>query len=359
MATSIKLTPREIALAKGEPLPAETATAVADEVVEDREEILGDEAYGSDDVEDDDPPILNENDYYPEDDTVSQSDGSEPDGESKWFENEETQQFAQSYGLSAKDLTEFESKEELERFGRMVDRNLASGTQPATSQIPGFQQHQQPEPRPQAKQEPAATESADQDDDVDQPFDIEKMKAENYDENFIRVAKAHNRQIEQRKQQEVESQQRAHHDALVSFHKALDSLDESQFGKVFDEGGGRVKQIGNVHQMNRDSVFQTMQRMYDSLAVQGQANIPIEHIARRAAGIVMGDMVSQKTEPDPKRTESVRRQSRKRRPTSSGARSGGSNAPAPQGGSDEVAEVANNPKLKQFWDKVQRQNGAV
>lgn len=363
MAFSMKLTPREIALAEDKPVPDDPIdeSPSVDDVADDVQDFGSDS--GSDD-DNEDAPEIDESQYYPDgegaDDTDSEdadADDDADDGEDSWRDDATVKAYAASYGLTEDELGQFESQSELEKFGAMFDRRLARG-----SSAPGYQQYQQDAPRPQesglldrdGSSQPGQGGEPDKDDGPEL-IDVEKMKEENYDPISIQMAEELNQnRVEKHERQKRESAEREQ--ALYqNFNRVLDDLDPDRFGD-----SSKATNVTAMQDMSRRTVFDTMLELHQVLQQRGQGDIPFDQLVRRATVVAFGDVApAGEGKGSSVDREKVQRQSRKRRPTSTGRGKGGSSAPVSASSDDDVETIASSPKLKAFWERTQRQNGVV
>jgi len=269
-------------------------------------------------------------------DTAAQAD-EKPD--TSWI-TDEAKEFGASYNLDEKAVAEFGSMEELERFGRAVD--LAIRQRAPVSQ----------EPKSEA---PATdTESTSKSLNTFEPFDIEAMKAETenpYDEFSIRMAEVHNANLERMAKDQKAADEKAAQAEVMKFEQHLDGLDKTLFGTAVKDGS--LVDLNPSFAANRRAVYENMLLIKDSLP-EGQS-IPENALIQRAVRATFGE-VGRKADP-----VKVEKQSRKRRPARGANR--GQNAGAQpsrtryDNGEDEVKAIANSPKIKALWNRMQRENG--
>jgi len=292
-------------------------------------------------------------------------DDDDPDA-AKWYEDPDTIEFAKSYGLSEDDIKDLSSREELDRFGRMYDQNLTAAGGP------GYQQFQQPAPRtnnpllPGYRPENSPQQQPEQTEQSDTPKfkkrDIAKMKEENYSEDDIMMAEQHNLIIEERereaarRQQEDEIRKQQETDrVLIEFHQSLDGMDQNTFGRVVGKNGSVNQDLGGLHTANRQMVLSKMASMYDALEKQGQRNISVAQLAKRAVNVVFGEVgTTPRVANQTGKTREIQSQSRRRRPSGVSGRTSTRQAPPVQ--SDNPSDIANSPQMKKLWARFNREN---
>ena len=352
MATSIKLTPREIALASGEKVPTEPPELIDQDDEQPIEETPG-SAEAADDVEEaqagaEAPPTDEE--LSSDDDFADDADsGDDLADDDDWTSDPAVKAFAASYGMTDDEIDQFESLEQLERFGALFDRQMTKA--PAGE----HQQYQQAPPREQpapATKTPPPHESTEQGSVNEGPelIDIEAMREANYDEISIQLAERENRRSKaewEQQQTQAVQQERA---LQEHFNAELDKLDPQRYGV-------REKGLTKMQELGRQATFETMLQLHQTLQQRGQADIPLDVLIRRSAVATFGEPAKPKM--DPARAKQVEQRSRRRRPTSTGKRTGGSAAPVSTTSDNDVETIANSPEMKKFWERTQRQNGVV
>ena len=356
MATKISLTPQAKALAEAD--FGEVPEIGADMAIDGLEEVAETSEEGETPSEDDLPPE-DDQDYYEkqaESAEEAEEEVSEDEAGPSWLDDE-TKAYGRSYGLSDEDLAQFDSKEQLEKFGQMTDRRLASQ--------PAYQEYQQSPPAPQKEQppEPESTDSQSEAEPDEELIDIEAMREQNYDTFAIKMAERINaKTIEDRKRAEAEAEsirQKAERD----FHGALNELDEAVFGTMGSDG--QPQKLNRQQEENRKAVYSVVEKLYLDLQNQAQRtgqpmDVPMSSLVGRATRMVFNEDVNPRESQE--RTERVKAQSRKRRPSSSPNRgqSATSKGPvSPETGDEDVAAIVQSPQMRAFWEKTQRQNGLL
>jgi hypothetical protein len=321
----IELTPAEKAFARDE----EYDPAEGREVMED-------------DLHDDSDDSMVEDDYLDEPEEESPSEG--------WLDDEALT-FAKGYNLSEKDLEEFSSMEELERFGELTDRRIANSS---------FQQYQQQPPR---EQEPDAEPDAEESKQFEL-YDPQHLIDENYDETTVQLGKAlrETQEMLNRVMPLADEAEKAREAAALEqqatfaqkFHKTLDGFDGGLFGTVFD-ATDKVGGISTPHDENRRAVWQAAEKIIEATPV-GNDSLDDEQLIKRAVSIAFGGIKERGS--TSRSAGAAAKQSRRRRPTSSNRRMSQSRRTSElQSESDDVNEIAQSPKVEKMWSQFQRENG--
>ncbi len=368
MGTTIKLTPKQIALARGdddeyESLSGSAGSTMAGDISDSLPDSNGDDDDGSSfelsDQEDD-------RSVSGGDEGVSGSgSGTEGLDDSEagpaWLKAGDLD-YAKSYGLSAEDLSQFNSRAELQRFGRLTDQRMLQSRKffPGDSQDDGKEQGStQDASKADAEQNKAGGKVST--DDVDlELVDPEKYVAANYDDETVALAKALRKTQELLKSvlpvaqsisktQESE-QQKSRDQYFDEFEKALDSYSDPLFGVSGKDGS----KLLTTQTDNRQAVWVAMREIQataDQAAIakgQSPTQIPVGILVERARNMLF-------TENTGYNKNAIKEQSKRRRPASGGNR--GSQMPSGEAEPDSAAAIAKSPKVKEFWQRVQRQNG--
>ena len=327
-------------MAKIELTPAEKAFARDEEY---------DPAEGREDLEDE----LHDDsdDSMVEDDYLDEPEEEQEEAPSEGWLDDEALTFAKGYNLSEKDLEEFSSMAELERFGELTDRRIANSS---------FQQYQQEPPR---EQEPEA------EPEVDEPkqfelYDPQHLIDENYDETTVQLGKAlrETQEMLNRVMPLADEAEKTREAAVLEqqatfaqkFHKTLDGFDGGLFGTVFDSTEG-VGVISSPHDENRRAVWQVAQKIMDATPVSNDS-LDDEQLIKRAISVAFGGIKERGSTSTS--AGSAAKQSRRRRPTSSNRRMSQSRRTSDSlSESDDVNEIASSPKVEKMWSQFQRDNG--
>lgn len=281
----IELTPREIAIAKGEdPDAIESSETGEESVTED-----------------------------------GGTDAGATDGPSKpepWVDDE-ARELAASYGLSEEDLGRFPDKAAFEAAGVLFDRSLKRGKK---------------EEAPEPKKEEAKVEEKTPEDDLD----LEKLK-ETFDDDTVALVgklKVRNESLrgELEKLRPVIDELRSAHEqsqkerdeersrnVMSAFHGAMDKEDDGLFGR-FEGKDGEPVRLSSEHDAARRRVFEAAQVLTAHLIKRAEETgekVPMAPvILRRAIRMEFGDELDRRA--SEKRRSTVKEQSKARRPVARG-----------------------------------------
>lgn len=331
MATTIELTDREIAIARGEN---------PDEVVQEPvEDTVSDEV--SEELSEDSSEVTSSDDTA--DSTLE---------ETTWVTSD-IRDLAESYGFTDEDLSQFGDEQEFRRAGLLFDRQLVKVQQPPQDSASSTE--------PEA---PAPTEES------EEFVDVKKIEDAGYDEEVVEIAKALRRYQESAKQRDEQLkavlswkeqfEQAAQEDyqrrQAEEFHADVDGLDADLFGKVYDDQGN-VVQLSDKHNDNRKKLWEAEQTILAGIEARatqtgGEAKYPSRKALRqRALQLAFSAEVGKKEKEV--RIEKAKRQSAKRRPV--GTQGGALPKRSPD--SSDPKEIANHPDIVAFWKKAQEENG--
>lgn len=354
MATELKLSDRELAIARGED---------PDTVGQDTQD-TGSPDTGSTDTGSQDaggPESLPDASSAPEE--VSPEQAPEEPTRANWW-NDETKELAESYGLSDDDLGTFETEAEFRRAARLFDKQLVSSPSPDASSSStasgeaGPESGAKAEAKAEAKPVPEITE--------EDLIDPQKYIDGGWDEEAIAMAKALRKEQEYRLRvgKEMESliawkQQFEEHAAedmqrraAEEFHSEADRINQELFGQVYDESG-TVRDIGESSNENRMKLWDAYHTLREGIISRAesageQPKLPSNRVLmERAFNLAFPDHKAQQ------RIEAVKAQSAKRRSVGSK----GASQPRTSLNSDDPSEIANHPELVAFWNKAQEVNG--
>ncbi len=288
-----------------------------------------------------------------EDDYLDEPEEEQEEASSEGWLDDEALTFARGYGLSEKDLEDFSSMAELERFGEMTDRRIANSS---------FQQYQQEPPREQEQEQEPEPE-------VDEPkqfelYDPQHLIDENYDETTVQLGKAlrETQEMLNRVMPLADEAEKTREAAVLEqqatfaqkFHKTLDGFDGGLFGTVFD-ATEKVGDISTPHDENRRAVWQAAEKIMEATPVSNDS-LDDEQLIRRAVSIAFGGIKERGS--TSRSAGSAAKQSRRRRPTSSNRRMSQSRRTSDSlSESDDVNEIAQSPKVEKMWSQFQRENG--
>lgn len=342
MTTEIKLTDREIAIAKGEDPDAPVVEAVetpqeAEQTVE-KDEAVEQDAHGKDA---DDKGT----DAQPQPETDSASD---------WV-NDEVVELAQSYGLTAEELRQFASPEEFRRAGVLFDKQL---TKPA-------------------KTEEAAPANPETKADAEVDFDIAKLKEEGYDDTTLKIAEtaktakertaALEKQLSEiatkQKEYVARYQEQLTQQRMDMFHREVDDLNQDLFGKRRDADGKFIKLDPKLDK-NRERLMEAADVIYEGMVNHAKRlgrpleNVNPKVILKRAMNMAFAEEMAAAEKA--KLTAQMEAQSKKRRSVGVANRTAPREAApkVPTSLSEQARLIANDPKLVAFWNKATQENGS-
>lgn len=292
----------------------------------------------------------------PEVEEVEAESGEEPEGEQAEVEPEtepeaeswvldRDRRYAATLGLTEDALADFGSRDELEKFGRLM--SLA----------------QKPEPKAEPEPQPESAEY------VDKPFlpngdiNVEWYRKHDYDEGQIALAEAKAKDAKKLAEisQQFESLQgylaEQHRDRdLNDFHDALDNLDGEFFGKTIAEGKAVVisEQLGR----RRSDVFAQLDVAAESLARRLGHPPSMAQKVELAAQLAYGNELKAAAE---KRSAAAKKghlsrvaaQARKVRPVGSQAPAQGTHTPRVTS-----KEVLADPQMKALLAQIKEENAS-
>lgn len=342
---TLELTPEEIALCRDEEYVKEDEPSP-----ETGEQEVGEPDGGEEPGQDDAPP-------EPE-----PKDGEQAGMDAPWYSGADLA-LADSYGLSEKELKDFQSADEFRRTARLLDRTL-------------LREPVQPQTPPQK-----LTESQPTPEEVRKLLDEKHYAEAGYDEDTIALVRHANRLQEQHAAMEArlvemaaDAARRDQANYLAAFHDSCDSLDEELYGRSVM--GGRLATLPDAADANRRKLFdqaetlrmgiERRQEVWESMRQAGRPEEelgprpevpPLPVLLDRAEQLTFGEQLRAKEERI--RQEKLAEQSKKRRPVARTTRT--RSAPAPQVQElekDDVERIANSPEIVAYWEKAQKENGA-
>lgn len=270
-----------------------------------------------------------------------------------WFSDED-KEYAQSYGISEEDLRAFPNRGAFRQAASVIDKQTVQLGRPA----------EEAKGEPEAKKEDLI------------PIDPDALAAEGYDEKVVGLAKAMKAEREARlaeresskkeleeikayhahiQQQEL---QQAHVRKVHEFHDALDSQEESLFGRSVD-ASGKPKPLTTLEDANRRAVYEAAEELREGIIARAQKlgkqpEVPSTKVlVQRAAQMVLGqDLLKIERE---KHTKQLAAQAAKRRPV--GATKPTASAAAhksePLTLEEQVKAIANSPAVVKAWENPQ------
>jgi hypothetical protein len=354
MAVELKLTDREIAIARGEDPDKVVVSKSSPPVAE----MNDDEEEGSEEVtEEGSEESLEEGSSSGQEEGSEEEVGEEVDS---WVDDN-VRELAESYGFSDDDLKGFGSAEEFRRAGLLFDRAFFGD---------GEKKQQAKPKEPPAAEEKPAPPVADDDASIEfKPPVDESLFSDGYGEHEVAMVKAVNAQAKEladlrafvRSQQQLvqaqqEEAQRRHFD---EFHRICDDLNPDLLGRAFAETG-TVNNLDEGLHGKRAKLWEAAETIRSGIFSRAQEKgvapkLPSERVLiERAYGLAFPDEVKKSVVN--KRTSAAKSQAARKR---SVGNLGGSRNPSFVGNKFDPGAIANDPKLSAFFDKAQRENGAL
>ena len=296
----------------------------------------------------------------PNADAVATSDDAAGDVESVSNEVDQSdldsiRRTAEELGWATDDLADFESVEELRWFVSQFDKRTGklepteevpagkadSGSEVEPPVIPGFDWsldiEEMEESGDYTSQEISLAKH------VRGVYEQTALLSKKLDDAKLAELGGSLKQFEEWKQQaEVSSQQQESVSFANSFHDAVDSLDESRFGRSLDAKGNVVK-LSDEASANRIKLWEEIELQKLRLLRRGEQEPPVAVLAKRAENNVFLDDILKQTRK--KVTTSLAKQSRRRQLTPSRSK-------APLMDSDDPDDPANSPELREAWEKT-------
>lgn len=321
MPSEIKLTDREVAIAKGEDPDDVVVEVVSDEPVETPQ----------------DDPV---------DDPVSELEAAaDPED---WVDND-AKYLAASYGLGEDDLKAFSSMDDLRKHTYLIDKQIYD--EAAAGQKAGE------EAKSTEKQKPAETAETTGEDLIDP----QKYADDGYDDETVKLAKALRRQQEvnqenQKLLQEINGWRQGFEEQMAQqemvqvtneFHRAIDMLGDDRLGRAYDESGSVAELSKEVHSQ-REKVWEAMKVLENGIYARAKekgtaaAIPPRDILVQRAYQLAFPEAV--KTKARQRTIETAKAQSAKRRPVGNqGATRTRSVEPL------DDNSLAKHPDIEQWW----------
>jgi hypothetical protein len=335
MAEKLELTEREIAIAKGED---PDAVAKPEQKAESKVETNPAES-GKDS----------------ESGKEAASDGVVSD----WIDDE-VRSLQGAYGLSEEDLKEFNGGEDFRKALSFYDKQLVKRSAKADTK---------PDTKPEAAQNKAETQPANKTESKPDEFDLdpEQYKKAGYDEETVRVVRVAKELREQVKaltakteslSKRTEDEDR--HRAVFEFHDHVDRMDESLYGRSADDDGN-YKDLSPEQDANRRKLHEGLKTIVAAIERDArEAGVEPKYptfasLLKRAENFALGEELRKKT------VERVRQdasnQSKQIRQVNRGKPVTPVTKKTVSREESEVSEIANDPKVRAFWDKATQENG--
>jgi len=249
---------------------------------------------------------------------------------------------ARSYGLDENDVKQFDDAEAFRKATLLFDKKLLAeaGQKPAD-----------------VVAAPKAVPVADTVTDDPAAIDPQAYIDAGYDEQTVALVKAHKQladEVVRLRAEAQAAQQRTaaefERDRLLTYHDAVDQLDEKRYGRTLDNAGTIVPLTKEADD-NRRKLHDTAQL----LATKSPPGTPLSVILKRAEKIAFAEELA--AEERRVYQEKVAKQSAKRRPAA--GRSKPIAAPVSADGDvDEAVDIANRPEIVKAWNRMQEEAGA-
>lgn len=369
----LEFTPEEIAIARGED-PSEASELLDGDGHQDGEQAgdgadgggadgdaeYGDAEYGDEQYAEGDDGSAG--DGY--DDSGYYTDSRQPKGERQDTDGggdglpREVLEEAATYGLGAEELQgmdEASARRLLNAFGKQF---FNAGKEQFEQQAQRQQQERQHQQQAQPQDTADSSQGQGDADSADDLPDPEEMRREGiWDEETIQLVEKM-KEVEQRYKQELQQREQALQQTqqqfiiqevqreVNAFHDHADALDPERFGKSIDDAGKPV-QLSDKHKEARTKLGEAYETLKAGFRARGQQLPPQSVLIRRAHAIAFGDDIRKQERNSI--SQNLRRQSRRRLGTP--ARSRATPQARQSTYKDEVQELANNPELKELWDR--------
>ncbi len=340
--SELKLTDREIAIAEGrdpnEVVDTNVDGSNVDDVSPENEQVESEESTGQ----------------------VAEDSTSENGG---WIDDD-VKSFASGYGLDADDLSRFDSREELETWGRIQDRLSARKTR---EQEDKGGKPVETKTGTETKPEANGGKPGESGDETEEELNLADY--EEYDDATKKVVRSLKREQDRRRRLEetlksiephlpvmnqiVEAQKRVQQEQasrqLAEFESALDGVGIEVLGKDH-------RSLSRVQEENRGKVWSAVQQIYQRQADEAIARgkeppVPdIKQLASRAVTAVFGDTTGS-SQSKRQNVSAIREQARKVRPA------GGGRVATRVADTGNDDDVANHPEIVALHERLLKESG--
>lgn len=330
------LTPREIAIARGEDPDAVQDTAGeaqdgqagAADTVQDAASAQNSDSAGG--------VVAGEEAGAGAGEPAGGKDASRP---AAWIDAD-TREMAASYGLSEEELKDFSGAEEFRRFARIVDQKT----------LRGKPEPEKPVEKPVEKPAGAKTDTVSADE-----IDPEEYEKEGYDPSTLKLVRSHKALLDKtaKLEQALSAFQSQQVDAIEkqkarTFHEAVDELGADVFGKMFRENGTVSGEFNAKNEEAREKLFWSARKILDDTMARTGTAPPLKVVLQRAYQAEFAEELRKRDRAELQ--ERLEKQSRARRPSPGRGRSLVSADEA--GEVDEATRVANHPAIVKAWEKM-------
>lgn len=299
---------------------------------------------------------------------ASGSSGSPVEKSASWLKSEH-RELAASYGIPDAELNQFSNEEEFQRAARIITRQFATAGQPK-------QAESQVAPAAPAGEKPATQAAAQR---KLERLNLEKLKAEGYDQaaldlfakqnDVIDYAEQQDQNLQQMREEFVQFQQQAaqveHARRIDSFHDVVDSLNDNLFGKSAASDGQAV-QLPEREDKNRERLWKACNEIVAGIQKTAQERgerpqiPPPRVLVKQAINYAFADDL--RAEARKQVQNDVTEQSKRRRPVAASRAPNGTYAKTkeePRTLTEMAKEVAERPDIVSFWNKTQQANGVA
>lgn len=264
--------------------------------------------------------------------------------EAAWI-TAEVEREAESYSLSKDDLLDLGDEDSYKRIKKVLDKQYHEAGQKALQAPPQKPAEKAEEAKPVAKAG------------KDGKYDIEKLKAEGYDENILSLFAHVNEQADTIKAQNEANERFAYQAHVNEFHAATDGIDNDLFGKSFQDG--KPTKLAKSHDDNRRKLYEAAETIVAGIFTKAQAAgiepkvPPMPVLLLRARDLAFGDVIRERAAKQ--RVQKIAAQSTQRRPAGRPTRT----KPTTAVEKDPVKLIANNPDIVRFFQEAQEANGVA
>lgn len=286
-----------------------------------------------------------------------------------WLKSEH-RELAASYGIPDAELNQFASEAEFQRAARIITRQFATAGQPKQPETPVAP------PATPTGEKPATQTAAQR---KLERLNLEKLKAEGYDQSALDLFAKQNDVIEYAEQQEqylqqmrqefTQFQQQAaqveHSRRIDSFHDVVDSLNDNLFGKSAGPDGQAV-QLPEREDKNRERLWKACNVIVSGIQKTAQERgeqpqiPPPRVLVQQAIDYAFAEDI--RADARRKVQQDIAEQSKRRRPVAASRAPNGTHAKTkeePKTQNEMAKEVAERPDIVSWWNKTQQANGVA
>lgn len=327
---------------EGQEVPADQEDLEESAPVEltEREKIIA--SGGDPDEPQDEPQYESESPEVAETEPASEPVSSS--SEDSWI-TDEIRNVASSYGMGDDHLNNLGSELAFRQAAQVIDGTFANA-----AQDPDFGKQTKKE-IPEDPEDSGDLPASD--------FDakIEGLRESGYEDEVLDILRGEHSANEYLKNELAEIQVRHEEEAManhaIDFHDLVDKMDPDLFGVSFQDG--EYQELSQDQDDNRRKLWTGMDTIaagiYQTAARDGvQPQVPEDNVlAERAKMMLFSEQVQ--SQERKKISRQVQQQSKRRRPVGSASR----NEPVAAAPDQQSTEIANHPKLVEFWNKAQQE----